>query len=184
MGEEPAGPLPTMESFIIAIDFGTAYSGYGFSITSSQEEIQPRLKYWVEDVRQRTPDTPTCILFDEQQQFVSFGYEARKTCLHQSRDSRLFFFDFSEISLDDKKFTRDLKIKAANGREMKALDVFAEALRFLKDDALTYISDTGGRRLTASEFTWVLTVPDNWDDSAEQFMREAATQLQIQTDKK
>ncbi|XP_015255000.1 PREDICTED: heat shock 70 kDa protein 12A-like, partial [Cyprinodon variegatus] len=31
-------------------------------------------------------------------------------------------------------------------------------------------------------FTWVLTVPDNWDDSAEQFMREAASQAGIITD--
>ncbi|XP_015258705.1 PREDICTED: heat shock 70 kDa protein 12A-like [Cyprinodon variegatus] len=171
-----------MDSFIIAIDFGTAFTSYAFSITSSQEEIEPYLKHWGQEVGLETSDTPTCILFDEQQRFVSFGYKARQTFYKWIRDSRLFFFDFSEISLDDKKFTRDLTIKAANGREMKALDVFAEALRFLKDDALKFSSiNTEGRRFTADDFTWVLTVPDNWDDSAEQFMREAASQAGIVT---
>ncbi|KAK5612154.1 hypothetical protein CRENBAI_024511 [Crenichthys baileyi] len=75
-----------------------------------------------------------------------------------------------------------MKIKAANGKEMKALQVFTEALKFLKEDALTTIAQhTHGKRFTASDFTWVLTVPAIWDNSAKQFMREAATQAGIVT---
>ncbi|XP_038127218.1 heat shock 70 kDa protein 12A-like [Cyprinodon tularosa] len=171
-----------MGSYIIAIDFGTAFTSYGIDIETNQERTEIYWKCWDQEVGRETRDTPTCILFDEQQQFVSFGYEAIETSLCQSRDTRLFFFDFSEISLDDKKFTRDLTIKAADGREMKALDVFAEALGFLQDDALKFINSHGKVRLTASDFTWVLTVPDNWDDSAELFIREAASQAGIVTD--
>lgn len=76
------------------------------------------------------------------------------------------------------RVSRDVEIKAANGKSMKALKVFTEALRYLKDDALRTIAEsTSGRTFIASDFTWVLTVPAIWDLSAKQFMREAATQV-------
>uniref|UniRef100_A0A3B3WPB0 Heat shock 70 kDa protein 12A n=1 Tax=Poecilia mexicana TaxID=48701 RepID=A0A3B3WPB0_9TELE len=173
------------ESYIISIDFGTTYSGYAFSLTSREEEVDPHVKFWGEEVGLETPKTPTCILFDEHQQFVSFGYAARQTYLRNSgKESRAkFFFDRFKMSLYGKVITTDLTITAANGREMKALTVFKEALRFLKEDALKTIQqNTEGMKFTASDFTWVLTVPAIWDHSAKQFMREAATQAGIVTD--
>ncbi|XP_047227050.1 heat shock 70 kDa protein 12A-like isoform X2 [Girardinichthys multiradiatus] len=66
---------------------------------------------------------------------------------------------------------------------MKALKVFSDSLRFLKDDALNTInSKAAGMKFNASDFTWVLTVPAIWDVSAKQFMREAATQAGIVTE--
>ncbi|KAM4730618.1 heat shock 70 kDa protein 12A-like [Anableps anableps] len=173
------------ESYIISIDFGTTYSGHAFSLTSREEEVDPQVKLWGKEVGLETPKTPTCILFDEHQEFVSFGYEARRTYLKNSgKDSReKFFFHCFKMSLYGKKVTTDLTIKAANGKEMKALKVFTEALRFLKDDVLKTIEqNTEGRKFTASDFTWVLTVPAIWDHSAKQFMREAAMQAGIVTD--
>ncbi|XP_007543520.1 heat shock 70 kDa protein 12A-like [Poecilia formosa] len=172
------------ESYIISIDFGTTYSGYAFSLTSREEEVDPHVKFWGEEVGLETPKTPTCILFDEHQQFISFGYEARQTYLKNSgKESRAkFFFDCFKMSLYGKKVTTDLTITAANGKEMKALKVFTEALRFLKEDALKTIQqNTEGMKFTASDFTWVLTVPAIWDHSAKQFMREAATKAGIVT---
>uniref|UniRef100_A0A3Q2G9W9 Heat shock protein family A (Hsp70) member 12A.2 n=2 Tax=Cyprinodon variegatus TaxID=28743 RepID=A0A3Q2G9W9_CYPVA len=173
------------ESYIIAIDFGTAYSGYAFSLTPREEDINPHVKYWGEEVALETPKTPTCILFDKKEQFLSFGYQARKSYQSNScRESREnFFFDCFKMSLYDKKITKNMKIKAANGKEMEALKVFTEALRFLKDDAMKTIGkSTEGRTFIANDFTWVLTVPAIWDHSAKQFMREAAVQAGIVAD--
>ncbi|MEQ2301034.1 hypothetical protein AMECASPLE_031862 [Ameca splendens] len=171
------------DSFIIAIDFGTTYSGYAFSITDSEEETDPRLKYWGEEVGLETSKTPTCILFDKDEQFVSFGYEAKESyILKKSEEARnMLFFDCFKMSLYGKKLNMDLKITAANGRSMNALKVFTEALRFLKDDALKTISNMTGKKFIVSDFTWVLTVPAIWDPSAKQFMREAATEAGIVT---
>ncbi|XP_026017347.1 heat shock 70 kDa protein 12A-like isoform X1 [Astatotilapia calliptera] len=171
-------------SYIIAIDFGTAYSGYAFSLTKREAETEPRLKYWGEQVALKTPKTPTCILFDEHENFLSFGYEAQsayfKTRSDESR--KKFFFECFKMSLYGKKLNSDVTIEAANGRSMKALKVFTEALRYLKEDALKFISeDSGGKQFIASDFTWVVTVPAIWDPSAKQFMREAATQAGIVT---
>ncbi|XP_032424290.1 heat shock 70 kDa protein 12A-like isoform X2 [Xiphophorus hellerii] len=169
-------------SYIIAIDFGTEYSGYAFSITSRGDEIDPRWKVWGEEVGLETPETPNCILFDKQEKFMSFGYVAKEDYSskkgQEARD--MFFFDCFKMALYDNEINRDLMIKAANGKSMKALKVFTEALRFLKDDALETInSNVNGRKFIPCDFTWVLTVPAICDLSAKQFMREAAMQAGI-----
>ncbi|CAN9512659.1 unnamed protein product [Ophioblennius macclurei] len=171
------------DSFIIAIDFGTSYSGYAFSMTPRDEEIDPHLPVWGEEVGLETPKTPTCILFDEHQNFVSFGYEAKVSYVKMRGDDarNKLFFECFKMSLYGKKLNSDLMITAANGKSMKALKVFTEALRYLKDSALKTINNTSGREFIASDFNWVLTVPAIWDPSAKQFMRKAATQAGIVT---
>uniref|UniRef100_A0A3B3TMT9 Uncharacterized protein n=1 Tax=Poecilia latipinna TaxID=48699 RepID=A0A3B3TMT9_9TELE len=166
------------DSFIIAIDFGTSYSGYVFNITPSHEEPDPQLKMWGKEVGLQTPKTPTCILFDESEEFVAFGYEAIESYNNIGGEDakRHYFFQNFKMALYGTELRRDMKIQAANGKEMEALKVFTEALRFLKDDALKTInSNAAGMVFLASDFTWVLTVPAIWDQSAKQFMREAAT---------
>ncbi|MEQ2238594.1 hypothetical protein ILYODFUR_034792 [Ilyodon furcidens] len=58
-----------------------------------------------------------------------------------------------------------------------------EVLRFLKDDALETIKAhaTGGE-FTASDFTWVLTVPAVWGHPAKQFMKKCAAQAGLVTE--
>lgn len=86
------------------------------------------------------------------------------------------------IVTHQQKVNRDVTITAANGKSMKALKVFTEALLYMKKDALETIqASTQGRKFIASDFTWVLTVPAIWDPSAKQFMREAATQVTLKT---
>ncbi|XP_035994601.1 heat shock 70 kDa protein 12A [Fundulus heteroclitus] len=170
------------DSFVIAIDFGTAYSGHAFSMTARDAVADIHIKMWGEDVCQQTPKTPTCILFNEKEEFFRFGYKA-KTKYFRMRGQQAkdyFFFDNFKMSLYGKNVNRDLKIKAANGKELSALKVFTEALRFLKDDALETINNSvAGKKFIASDFTWVLTVPAIWDHSAKQFMREAAMQVAL-----
>ncbi|XP_054909000.1 heat shock 70 kDa protein 12A-like [Poeciliopsis prolifica] len=174
------------DSFVIAIDFGTAFSGYAFNITKGQEKSDPHLQRWGREYGFDTPKTPTCILFNEDEKCLSFGYEAKMAYKEMSGEEakKHYFFEDFKMALYSKKLSNNLNIKATNGKSMKALKVFSESLRFLKDDALRTISrNTGGDNLfIASDFTWVLTVPAIWDPSAKQFMREAATQAGIVTE--
>jgi hypothetical protein len=61
--------------FVVAIDFGTTYSGYAFSNIHHKDEI---FTYnWIEGISQ-APKTPTSILFTPQKSFQAFGYEAEE----------------------------------------------------------------------------------------------------------
>ncbi|KAM4561079.1 heat shock 70 kDa protein 12A-like [Fundulus diaphanus] len=58
---------------------------------------------------------------------------------------------------------------------MRLLEVFTEVLRFLKDDALKTIKHhPAGGEISASDFTWVLTVPHSLEDLPKRIMTEAA----------
>ncbi|RXN15273.1 heat shock 70 kDa 12A-like protein [Labeo rohita] len=170
----------------IAIDFGTSYSGYAFSFQTKQAQEQIRIPSWGKECGQKTLKTPTCILFDEDQKFLKFGYDALMTYTRSTKKleaRKQYLFEHFKMELYDKELHQDLMITAKNGAQMKAMTVFSESLRFLKDHALSKIAEnTSGKKFIASDATWVLTVPAIWKAAAKQFMREAATEAGLVTE--
>ncbi|XP_033854733.2 heat shock 70 kDa protein 12A-like isoform X1 [Acipenser ruthenus] len=162
---------------VVAIDFGTAFSGYCFCVKSCMDNI--RSVFWGMEQGHRSPKTPTCILFNEEKRFMKFGYDAVQTYNRMtSKDAlRFCFFENFKMELYNKTINKNIMICAKNGEPFPALKVFTESLRYLKDHALDTIRDsTDGREFIASDVTWVLTVPAIWDSAAKQFMRLAATE--------
>ena len=70
--------------------------------------------------------------------------------------------------------SRGMKLTATNGKEMRALDVFSEAFRYLRDSFLQCIEKKYFLNLQDTDVQWVITVSDVWDDAAKYFIREAA----------
>ncbi|XP_018590086.2 heat shock protein family A (Hsp70) member 12A.3 [Scleropages formosus] len=169
--------------FIVAVDFGTSYSGYCFCVQSNLDDV--RMVYWGHEVGLKTSKTPTCVLLDEHGEFLKFGYEAVMTYTRMGRgeSARKLYFNNFKMQLYNKEISRDLMVTAANGRPFRAMKVFSESLRYLKDHALSTIGEhTSGKEFIASDVTWVLTVPAIWTAAAKQFMREAAVQAGLVSD--
>ncbi|XP_010189556.1 PREDICTED: heat shock 70 kDa protein 12B-like [Mesitornis unicolor] len=161
--------------FIIAIDFGTSYSGYCFSLASATDQI--RQVYWGAEHGLKTPKTPTCILFNQQQEFRKFGYDAvmKYKSLPSSEAGNWYFFQDFKMKLYNTKVTSDMMLKASNGKTLPALTVFSESLRYLKEHALNTIQEASFQTVCdPEEITWVITVPAIWSPAARQFMRLAA----------
>ena len=79
-------------SWVIAIDFGTAYSGYCFCARSNPSDI--RSPHWGESDGVKSLKTPTCILFDEEGTFQDFGYEALMEYKRMGQNNKSFFNHF------------------------------------------------------------------------------------------
>lgn len=73
----------------------------------------------------------------------------------------------------------ETRINAANGKPVKALKVFTQSLKFMKEEALKVISSETGEECKIEEIQWVLTVPAIWTPAAKQFMREAAYEVRL-----
>ncbi len=89
----------------IAIDFGTSYSGYAFSFQTKQLQDQIRIPSWGTKYGQKTFKTPTCILFDEDQKFLEFGYDAmvKYTRLTKKLQAKKqYLFEHFKMELYDK----------------------------------------------------------------------------------
>lgn len=62
---------------VVAIDFGTTYSGFAFSFIKDQGRDAIFMNMdWVNEQGAQTSKTPTCLLLKPNLSFDSFGYEA------------------------------------------------------------------------------------------------------------
>ena len=97
------------------------------------------------------------------------AFEALNTYVHCNSE-----MDKNHISSQD--VHRSTTIPDERGKHMPALDVFAEAIGYLKRHVMKSC-DERGFGLSEHEIKWVLTVPAIWGDAAKQFMRTAAEQV-------
>ncbi|NWW74150.1 HS12B protein, partial [Climacteris rufus] len=169
---------------VVAIDFGTSYSGYCFSLASGTDQI--RQVYWGQGHGFKTLKTPTCILFNQKQEFKDFGYGAvmKYKRLPSSQADSWYFFENFKMQLYNTvggtNVTSGTQLKASDGKLLPALKVFSESLRYLKEHALNTIQEASFQTVhDQEEITWVLTVPAIWSPAAKQFMRLAAKEAGI-----
>ena len=88
----------------------------------------------------------------------------------------MFNFCFCPLQNVDRKMT----ISAKNGVEYYLVDVIAQILKYLKNELIENLPQNQGRgrRLEATDFDWVITVPAIWRSRGKQMMREAGYKVQ------
>ncbi|XP_067324524.1 heat shock 70 kDa protein 12B [Anolis sagrei] len=168
---------PAAFSVVVAIDFGTTSSGYAFSFTSDPEAIHMMRKWEGGDPGVAHQKTPTCLLLTPEGSFHSFGYTARDA-FHDldPEEARewLYFEKFKMKIHSASDLTMKTELEAVNGKKVQALEVFAHALRFFKQQAVQELRDQCPALPERDAIRWVITVPAIWKQPAKQFMREAA----------
>ncbi|NXH91179.1 HS12A protein, partial [Edolisoma coerulescens] len=162
---------------VVAIDFGTTSSGYAYSFTKEPECIHVMRRWEGGDPGVSNQKTPTTILLTPERKFHSFGYAARDFYhdLDPTESKHWLYFEKFKMKLHTTgNLTMETDLTAANGKKVKALEIFAYALQFFKEQALKELSDQGGSDFENTEVRWVITVPAIWKQPAKQFMRQAA----------
>ncbi|XP_062599964.1 heat shock 70 kDa protein 12A-like [Saccostrea cucullata] len=171
---------------VAAIDLGTTYSGFAFSFEEEYENVPLKIKLntWVAgSCGLLTLKTPNCVLFNKDKVFDSFGYEAEnkysELTLNEQHEEWYYFKRFKmSIFNKEEPLSKAVKIKSIDGKEMVAFDVFSAAIEFLRKHLL-YSLEQQGAVFRETDICWVLTVPAIGNDSARQFMREAAVKAGI-----
>nr|XP_045005492.1 heat shock 70 kDa protein 12A isoform X4 [Jaculus jaculus] len=164
---------------VVAIDFGTTSSGYAYSFTKEPECIHVMRRWEGGDPGVSNQKTPTTILLTPERKFHSFGYAARDFYhdLDPSEAKQWLYLEKFKMKLHTTgDLTMETDLTAANGKKVKALEIFAYALQYFKEQALKELSDQVGSDLENSDVRWVITVPAIWKQPAKQFMRQAAYQ--------
>ncbi|XP_070288294.1 heat shock 70 kDa protein 12A isoform X4 [Myotis yumanensis] len=164
---------------VVAIDFGTTSSGYAYSFTKEPECIHVMRRWEGGDPGVSNQKTPTTILLTPERKFHSFGYAARDFYhdLDPNEAKQWLYLEKFKMKLHTTgDLTLDTDLTAANGKKIKALEIFAYALQYFKEQALKELSDQAGSEFENSDVRWVITVPAIWKQPAKQFMRQAAYQ--------
>uniref|UniRef100_A0A1A8QDH4 Heat shock protein 12B n=2 Tax=Nothobranchius TaxID=28779 RepID=A0A1A8QDH4_9TELE len=164
-------------SVVVAIDFGTTSSGYAFSFTQDSEAIHMMKRWEGGDPGVANQKSPTCLLLTPELRFHSFGFSARDFYhdLDPEEAQHWLYFDKFKMKIHSTSdLTMETELEAVNGRKVRAIEVFAHALRFFREHALKEVKDQSSSVLEGEEVRWVITVPAVWRQPAKQFMREAA----------
>ncbi|KAK3102458.1 hypothetical protein FSP39_011510 [Pinctada imbricata] len=171
---------------VAAIDFGTTYSGYAFSTRHQFATERERIFafQWASSVgRLISPKTPTCALFKPDKSLDSCGFRAEERYAELASDNshrNWYFFKRIKMKMYQKQhFERNFVLEDDTFHEdkdpMLAIDVFSAILKFFKDHLLGECwKQLPEMNIGETDIRWVLTVPAIWNDSAKQFMREAA----------
>ncbi|WAQ99923.1 HS12A-like protein [Mya arenaria] len=163
--------------YCAAIDIGTKYTGYAFSSRDNHKKVLTMTS------DMGSPKVPTVVLFDQNKKFNSFGYEAEskyKELLSQDNHREWYLFkEFKMTLFQTKELKENTPVKDFQERkQMPAIDIFSNAIRFIKDKLLEDLKKKGSG-IRDRDIHWVLTVPAIWNDAAKQFMRNAATKVTL-----
>ncbi|XP_062849355.1 heat shock 70 kDa protein 12B [Trichomycterus rosablanca] len=164
-------------SVVVAIDFGTTSSGYAFSFTEDPEVIHMMRRWEGGDPGVANQKSPTCLLLTPEMRFHSFGFAARDSYhdLDPEEARRWLYFDKFKMKIhSNSDLTVVTELESVSGQRVRAIEVFAHALRFFRQHALKEVRDQCSSVLEGDEVRWVITVPAVWRQPAKQFMREAA----------
>ncbi|XP_053376188.1 heat shock 70 kDa protein 12A-like [Mercenaria mercenaria] len=170
---------------VVAIDFGTTYSGWAFSFRHDYERDPTKVsaKNW-EGGTLVSQKGPTCILIKPDGKTAdSFGYDAESKYAEKAeeneQDQWFFFKRFKMLLFKDQGMTRSATLEDESGKKLPAMTVFSLSIDYLKKDVLDTLSKQVDTSLEVHDIHWVLTVPAIWNDAAKQFMREAAQKAGI-----
>uniref|UniRef100_A0A8C2AQ45 Heat shock protein 12B n=1 Tax=Cyprinus carpio TaxID=7962 RepID=A0A8C2AQ45_CYPCA len=164
-------------SVVVAIDFGTTSSGYAFSFTEDPETIHMMRRWEGGDPGVANQKSPTCLLLTPDLRFHSFGFAARDSYhdLDPEEARHWLYFDKFKMKIHSTSdLTMETELESVSGRRVRAIEVFAHALRFFREHVLKEVKDQSSSVLEGNEVRWVITVPAVWRQPAKQFMREAA----------
>ncbi|KAK3604535.1 hypothetical protein CHS0354_000357 [Potamilus streckersoni] len=174
---------------VVAIDFGTAYSGYAFQFKHDFDKDPTKIsapQAWNGGKPNlMSYKTPTCLLLGKDMKIHSFGFEAEDKyadlCMEEDNKNWYFFRRFKMKLQEGEGLKKDSMIEDETGKKMPALQVFSLSIQCLMNH-LTKLLEKQGTGVKNDEIHWVLTVPAIWNDSAKQFMRTAAEQAGILSD--
>lgn len=94
---------------VAAIDFGTTYSGYSFSMRDEFEKnaLQIHTPVWKAGSRQfMSEKTPTCLLLNSEQKFEAFGFDAEDQwteLLLDGEEEDYYYFERFKMNLHNNK---------------------------------------------------------------------------------
>ncbi|KAK3096817.1 hypothetical protein FSP39_003589 [Pinctada imbricata] len=172
-----SAPTRHGKQYVVAIDFGTTYSGYAYQHMSDHVRYPAGgyTQMW-QGSNGLSEKTSTSLLLTKDGTFEAFGYEAEtrysELLENNEEEGWKFFKHFKMKIFQEKDLNRDFKIEDDHGTPMPAGIVFGLSIEFLKQRAFKHIKESDPNMMEENIF-YVITIPAIWCENSRQFMRDA-----------
>ncbi|KAL3862530.1 hypothetical protein ACJMK2_008490 [Sinanodonta woodiana] len=175
---------------VAAIDFGTTFSSWAYSFKHNyvKEPTKVFVKEWNSGVGISSKAPTTVLIRPDGKTLHAFGYDAEDEYARLAGNNEhkgwYYFRRFKMALFKDRNLSRQTQIEDESGKKMLAMKVISLVIRYRKDDLQKELTS----KITSAfsfeeEIQWVLTVPAIWNDKARSFMREAAIEAGIKSDR-
>lgn len=170
----------TKYQLVIAIDFGTARSGYAYHFMADDNLKEPSFRNKWPDTNENYPKTLTEILFTPDGSVEAWGHTAKKRFVQlQERAEEkgyIFIDNFKTLLHEGQDRDEDGPYIIKEEKKFSVLHLIAEFLRQVKEVSLNDIAvGLGGEDLLEeNKILWCLTVPAVWGEDSKKLMRRAA----------
>uniref|UniRef100_K1Q1C0 Heat shock 70 kDa protein 12A n=1 Tax=Magallana gigas TaxID=29159 RepID=K1Q1C0_MAGGI len=162
---------------VAAIDIGTTFSGYAFSLTNDWGRVFTN--QW-NGGKLISPKAPTCLLLKKDFSESFFGYEAEDKYTELTSEEshkEYYFFQRFKMILHQDDIKRHTLCCDVTGRSLKAILVLEHFIRCIKKILYQHIAAFLG--INEDDIDYVLTVPTTGGEHAKLIMREAAVNAGI-----
>ena len=167
---------------VVAIDFGTSRSGFAYKYKEDPDSVCRDL--W-QDSHENYPKTATHLLMSPNGGVEAWGYSAiKKLAELRSKGSAQDYSFMKNFKMKLHKGDRDKNgiYTVENGKKFYVLDLIANYIRLIKDEALKEIKTNYAGFVDESEIRWCLTIPAIWKDEDKDLMRQAAIKAGLISD--
>lgn len=152
------------DQLIIALDFGTTFSGIAYIFTGSGESDPHSIKEWPGEDR-NPPKTPTLIQYDKDKRSFIWGAKVDPTSVDRIEGVKLLLDPTQPTPLFVPQNQSTKKVLAALGKP--PIDVATDYIGALYAHALAQIENAFFKDYVAmQQKKFVLTVPAVWSDKA------------------
>ncbi|KAG2179930.1 hypothetical protein INT43_003717, partial [Umbelopsis isabellina] len=163
---------------VIAIDFGTTYSGCSYAFAEDQV-IQDITKWHKEN--SAYPKTPTLLLYrNRNRRLQNWGNGARLAALTPNMKDMTLLKCF-KLHLSDHNVYGEVPALTVGDQELDPITPIEDYLREFHTYVLGELQKGFASNYSAERFRYCLTVPAIWSDRAKSLMREAAIRAGIIT---
>lgn len=160
------------DQLIIALDFGTTFSGIAYIFTGSGESDPHSIKEWPGEDR-NPPKTPTLIQYDKDKRSFIWGAKVDPTSVDRIEGVKLLLDPTQPTPLFVPQNQSTKKVLAALGKP--PIDVATDYIGALYAHALAQIENAFFKDYVAmQQKKFVLTVPAVWSDKAKDATLQAA----------
>lgn len=168
-------------TFVVGIDLGTAFTGYGWGIIPfNSPETNPS---WPRsDLSGGYLKAPTSIVLDPtpRHNVIMFGYEAEEFMSHDGNGKNPNYLYFKEFKMALNDLGSGIpSVTSENSSISLKIDlVFGRIIQYIAEQALNVLKYrvSGIDHPTVRDVTWVITVPAIWTPPARTIMLNAATE--------
>ncbi|XP_053380701.1 uncharacterized protein LOC128548952 [Mercenaria mercenaria] len=161
------------------IDFGTSYAGWAWSFSDKPTKIYTSVRVLEGITNMECYKEPTAALFDGNGNFSAFGFDAEEKyeelLAKKCNQDWYFFPNFTKEISRNANVSIATKSKDVAGKEMTAVKVIADVIRYMKDTIITDVRKHEDEH-NEQDVHWVLTVPGIFLDDETLFMKQAASQ--------